>query len=444
MNELKKLIKNKKAKIAVIGLGYVGIPVACMLAKAGFKVIGINRGQEKVNLINSGKSPIEGDEPGLEELVKESIKTSRLTATTDYSYLKEADVVFIAVETPVDKAERVPKYEALKSALTSTAKNMKKGSLVIIESTVAPGTMKGMIAPLLEKESGLKVGKDFYLGNCPERVMVGKLLRNVEHYHRVVGGWDPETAETMFELYKTYVKGDLDPVDVSTAELVKTAENAYRDLEIGFANMLALVSEKLGVNVYKVRELVNKVEDRNVHLPGAGVGGHCIPKDGLLQVAFLRGNSDPESKAAISLVEMVRSINDFMPTHMINLLEEALNEALIKLKNAEIVVFGYSFLANSDDTRDTPTQYLVPKLETRARSVIIQDPFVDDYKENIEKVLKDADAAVFMVAHNEYKNLDLKKMKNLMKTPIIIDGRNIFDKEKARNLGFIYKGVGNV
>ncbi|MEX0621778.1 MAG: nucleotide sugar dehydrogenase [Candidatus Woykebacteria bacterium] len=444
MNQLKKLIKSKKANIAVIGLGYVGIPVACMLARAGFRVIGINRGQEKVDLIKTGKSPIEGDEPGLEKLVKETIKTGRLVATTDYSLLKKADVVIVAVETPVDKQERVPKYEALRSALKSTAQNLKKGALVIIESTIAPGTMKNLVAPTLEKESGLKVGKDFYLGNCPERVMVGKLLRNVENYHRVVGGWDPETAQVMVTLYKTYVKGDLDPVDVSTAELVKTAENAYRDLEIAFANTLALTAEKLGVDVYKVRQLVNKVEDRNVHLPGAGVGGHCIPKDGLLQVSFLRGDKEAEAKTAVDLVETVRKVNDFMPTHMVNLLEAALKEVGVKMKDASVAVLGYSFLANSDDTRDTPTQYLVPKLKAKVKNLVIQDPFVDGYKIDLKKTLKDADAAVFMVAHNDYKRLDLKKIKSLMKTPVIIDGRNIFDKEKSRKLGFIYKGVGNI
>jgi len=444
MDELRKKIKNKTAKIAVVGLGYVGLPVAGMLARAGFQVLGINRGEGKVDLINSGRSPIEGKEPGLDELVREVVSSKKLFATTDYESLSESDIILIAVETPVDKADRVPKYEALRSALKSVGKNLKKGALVIIESTIAPGTMKNVVAPSLEKESGLKVGKDFYLGNCPERVMVGKLLHNVESYHRVVGGWDQPTALLMVELYKNYVKGELDPVDVSTAELVKTAENAYRDLEIAFANMLALVSEKLGVNVYQVRELVNKVEDRNVHLPGAGVGGHCIPKDGLLQVAFLRGNKDKESQVAIDMVEMVRRMNDFMPTHMLGLLEEALREAGRNLKNSRIVIAGYSFLANSDDTRDTPTQYFLKLIDGKAEKFTVQDPYVEEYKKNFDEIVKDSDALVFMVAHDEYKKLDLKKVAGLMRTKVLIDGRNIFKKDLAKEFGFIYKGVGNI
>lgn len=444
MNELKKLIKNKKANIAVIGLGYVGIPVACMLARAGFKVTGINRGQEKVDLINSGKSPIEGDEPGLEELVKETIKTGRLTATTDYSLLKEANVIIIAVETPVEKTTKTPKYEALKSALKSLVKNLKKGSLVIIESTIAPGTMKNFVAPLLEKESGLKVNKDFYLGHCPERVMPGKLLRNLQNYHRVIGGFSPETAQIMKQLYKTFVKGDLDTTDVTTAEVVKTTENYYRDVEIAFANQLALLCEQLGVNVYEARKLVNKVEDRNVHLPGAGVGGHCIPKDGLLNVSVLRQTNNSDTRLATQMADLAREINDFMPVHTVNLLKNALQEAGKEIKESKIAVLGYSYLANSDDTRNSPTQLLLEKLNDGAKNVVIHDPFVEKYKSGLDGLLKGADAAVFMVAHGEYKDLSLSKLRGLMRTRVIIDGRNIFDKETARNLGFIYKGIGNI
>src|SRR3990167_4343602 len=271
MKNLEKKIKNRSAKVAVIGLGYVGLPVACLLAKAGFGVTGINRGKEKVDLVNNGISPIEGKEPGLSELVKEVVKSGKLTATTDYSFCRQTDIVLIAVETPVDERTKTPKYEALRSALSSLAKNMKKGSLVIVESTIAPGTMENLVKPTLEKESGFKINKDFYLGHCPERVMPGKLLHNLQNYHRVVGGFDKVTAEAMRDLYKTYVKGDLDLTDVTTAEVVKTTENYYRDVEIAFANQLALLCEELGVNVYEARKLVNKVEDRNVHMPGAGV-----------------------------------------------------------------------------------------------------------------------------------------------------------------------------
>lgn len=443
MKELEKQIKEKKAKIVVIGLGYVGLPVACLLARAGFKVVGLDLSQEKVDKINQGTSPIEGKEPGLYELLAKVAGSGKLTATTDYKTCKEAGVAIVAVETPVDERTKTPKYEALKSALTSLAKNLRKGSLVIIESTIAPGTMKGLVAPLLEKESGLKLNKDFYLGHCPERVKPGKLLHNLENYHRVVGGFTPETAEVMRQLYKTYVKGDLDLISVTTAEVVKTAENYYRDVEIAFANQLALVCEEVGVNVHEARRLVNKVEDRNVHIPGAGVGGHCIPKDGLLNVSFARENRSRAASLALKMADLAREINDFMPIHMTELLKRALEEKGKDLKQSKIAVLGYSYMAGSDDTRYTPTQFFLNKLNVIAK-LIIHDPYVAVYKKSLEEVIKGSDALVFMVDHDEYKNLNLKKIKGLVKTPIIIDGRNIFKKEKAENLGFIYKGIGNV
>lgn len=444
MKELEKKINNKSAKIAVIGVGYVGLPVACFLAKAGFQVVGVNRGQGKVKLVNKGISPIEGKEPGLSNLVKRVVSKGKLAATTDYKVCRSCDIIIIAVETPVDQKTKTPKYKALNSALKSLSPNLKRGSLVIIESTLAPGTMKNIVELILEKESKLTLDKDFYLGHCPERVMPGKLLKNLQNYHRVVGGSTKEIAQVMRSLYKTYVKGDLDLTDMTTAEVVKTTENYYRDVEIAFANQLALLCEKLNVNVHEAIALVNKVEDRNVHTPGAGVGGHCIPKDGYLNVAFLRSQSNFEAKFSKGMADLARDINDFMPVHVLNLLKEGLKEARRSLSNSKIAILGYSYLANSDDIRNSPTQLLIDKMNKTPKEVIIHDPYVSDYKKNIDQVLRDSDAVIFMVNHDQYRKLSLAKLKKLMHSPVIIDGRNIFDKKKAKAAGFIYKGVGNV
>ncbi len=444
MEKLRRNIRNKSAAIVVIGLGYVGLPVACLLSKEGFKVFGVNRGEEKVNLINKGISPIEGKEPGLNKMVRDVVNEKKLKVTTDYGVCKTSDVLIIAVETPVDEKTKTPKYEALRSALTSLGPNIKKGSLVIIESTIAPGTMKNIVTPLLEKKSGLKLNKDFYLGHCPERVMPGKLLHNLINYHRVVGGSTPGTSKVMQELYKTYVKGDLDITDTATAEVVKTTENYYRDVEIAFANQLALICEQLGVNVYEAIKLVNKVESRNVHTPGAGVGGHCIPKDGYLNVSFLRGKASSEAQIALEMADLARKINDFMPNHAVSLLKDALGEKSKSIYNSKIVVLGYAYSANSDDTRNSPTQILLESLRGKSKNIVVQDPFVREYKIDLNDTLINADAVVLMVAHDQYKKLDLRKLKKTMRTPILIDGRNIFDKEKAKELGFVYKGIGNI
>lgn len=446
MDDLKQKIKNKSAKVAVVGLGYVGLPVACLLAKAGFSVLGINRGREKVDLINSGKSPIEGKEPGLEQLIKEALGSKRLRATTDYTGLNQVDVVLVAVETPVDKTDRVPKYEALQAALTSVAKNMKRGTLVIIESTIAPGTMKNVVAPLLKKESGLQIGKDFYLGHCPERVTPGRLLLQLENWPRVVGGFDRETAQLAVLFYKKFVKGELDATTYTTAEIVKTEENTFRDTLIAQANALALLCEYFGVDVYEVVRLIKKDPAHTAYLyPGAGVGGHCLPKDGYLKVALARKDAkDQRIGPSVRLVELVREINDLMPKHVVSLLKEAFKEKKISLKRPKISILGYAYLQNSDDTRNSPTESLVKILSKENFEISIHDPYVKDYRVDLDSVLAGSDAMVVMVAHDEYKRLSLGQLKNLMRTPVLIDGRNIFDKEKAQKAGFIYKGVGNV
>ncbi|NLF51259.1 MAG: nucleotide sugar dehydrogenase, partial [Leptolinea sp.] len=201
--QLIELIESKNARLAVIGLGYVGLPVAAMFAEKGFNVLGMEIREDRVKMINSGKSPIEGDEPGLEDLLRKVVGGKIMHASTDYEDLRDRDIILIDVETPVDETH-VPRYAALKSACTQLSSVLKPGAMVIIESTIAPGTMKGTVLPILE-QYGRKVGKDFYLGNCPERVMPGKLLTNLRQMSRVCGGDSPDTVQAMITLYRTIV-----------------------------------------------------------------------------------------------------------------------------------------------------------------------------------------------------------------------------------------------
>ncbi|MCX7682459.1 MAG: nucleotide sugar dehydrogenase, partial [Anaerolineae bacterium] len=277
MNSLREAIENKRAQVVVLGLGYVGLPVACLFAEAGFPVIGVRRSREKVDMINRGECPIEGEEPGLAELLERVVREGRFRATTDYEVCRNAQIVLIAVETPVEAETHKPAYRALREVLTELGPRLSPGTLVIIESTIAPRTMEMIVKPLLEQTSGLRVNDDFHLVHCPERVMPGKLLANIRGCHRVVGGMCPEAADLAVRFYRHVVQADLDPVDCITAEIVKTAENAYRDVQIAFANEMALICEDFGADVWKVRELVTKAPYRMMHLPGAGVGGHCIP-----------------------------------------------------------------------------------------------------------------------------------------------------------------------
>lgn len=430
--ELAEAIERKTARVVVLGLGYVGLPVACLFAEAGFPVVGVRRSQDKVDMINRGESPIGGREPGLGELVHRVVSEGRLNATTDYVVCRDAQVVLIAVETPVDPETKKPRYEALRQALADLGPHLVQGTLVVVESTLAPGTMAGLVGPLLEQTSGLRASEHLYLVNCPERVMPGKLIANIRNSHRVVGGMSPEAAELAIGLYRHVVQADLDPVDCLTAELVKTMENAYRDVQIAFANEMALLCEDLGADVWRVRELVNKAPYRDMHLPGAGVGGHCLPKDPWLLVSGASGGFSPR------LIPAARTINDGMPLHVGRLLVEALREAGRDVSCARIAILGYSYLEDSDDTRNSPSAVLAEKLRELGAEVVVHDPYVPGHQGDLAACLRGCDAAVVMVRHDLYRTLTPEDLG----VPVVVDGRHVFDGLPAGIHGVVGRSVG--
>jgi len=438
LNELRVRIEDKTARLAVIGQGYVGLPVAALFADSGFAVLGVDVRPNLVDKINAGINPIAGKEPGLAELLKRVITLGRLRATTDYNELRVCDIFLIAVETPVDE-NHIPRYEALRGALASLAPVIKDGALVIVESTIAPRTMHDLVLPLLEEQSGKKMNEGFYLGNCPERVMPGKLLKNLRTMNRVAGGMTPETADVMIAFYKNVVEADVDPADCITAELVKTVENAYRDVQIAFANEVALIAEAAGGDVWRVRELVNKSPMRHMHLPGAGVGGHCIPKDTWLLI-----HGAGEKGVSLRLIPAARDINDSMPSHMAVLVQDALKEAGREIKDARIAVLGYSYLEESDDTRNSPSEALVRILRDLGADPVIHDPWIPEYNGDVIERIKGCDVAVVMVSHSTYRSLDLNKLKSALRFPILVDGRRVFDADMAEASAFQYRCIGRV
>ncbi len=428
---LRSRIENRTARIGVIGLGYVGLPAACVLAEAGFEVNGVDLDARRANLINEGRSPIEGEEPGLAELLEQVVASKRLRASADHGDLSSSDCVIICVETPVD-ADHRPRFKALKSACAQLGPVLKDGALVIVESTIAPGTIDSLVRPELEKATGRSAGSGFHVGHCPERVMPGKLLKNMRTMSRVCGASTPEVGAAMVALYSTFVKGDLDATDCLTAELVKTAENAYRDVGIAFANQLALICELAGGDVWRVRQLVNKVPGRDVLLPGGGVGGHCIPKDSWLLAAPL--GEDAEA----SLLGVARHINDGMPAHVARLVTELIEPD----SGARVAVLGYAYLQDSDDTRNSPSHELVALLEELGFTVPVHDPFVDAHKGDVMNVLNGAECAVLMVAHSAYRGLDLAAAARQMHHPRLVDARGFFEPEALRRAGFTFRTIG--
>lgn len=425
--DLTRRIQVQEARLGVIGLGYVGLPVACRFAEVGFDVLGVDIKPERVAKINAGKSPIEGKEPGLQELLARVVAAGQLQATTDYTRLREREVLLIAVETPVDE-NHVPRYEALRSAVRSLGPVLREGALVIVESTLAPGTIAKVVRPTLEEASGRRASVDFHLGHCPERVMPGKLLHNLAANSRVVGGLTPETAEAMVALYRHIVQADLDGTDCITAELVKTAENAYRDVQIAFANEVALICEAVGGDVWRVRELVNKSPGRQMLLPGAGVGGHCIPKDPWLLVY------GADEEVPLNLIPAARAVNDSMPMHMVALLEQALAKTGRNVAGSRVLVLGYAYLEDSDDTRNSPSEVVVQALRERGAEVIVHDPYVPGFGGDLDSMMEQSDAVVLMVKHDVYEAQSLRDLLGERAVPVI-DGRNAWGGEHSILLG---------
>ena len=431
ISSLRDRVKDRSALLGVIGLGYVGLPAACMFASAGFRVHGVDIDAGRAELIDSGRSPIEGDEPGLAELLEQVVASHRLSAGSVHTDLADADVVLICVDTPVD-ADHRPRFKALRAACSQLGSVLKDGALVIVESTIAPGTIDNVVRPALEDSSGRRAGVGFHLGHCPERVMPGKLLRNMRTMSRVCGGSSAEVADVMVALYSTFVEGDLDAADCLTAELVKTAENAYRDVGIAFANQLALICERVGGDAWLVRQLVNKVPGRDVLLPGGGVGGHCIPKDSWLLAAPLG------EEAEDSLLAVARRINDSMPAHVAELVGDLVGRG----KQGRVAVLGYAYLENSDDTRNSPSAETIRLLSERGFDVAVHDPFVSEHKGDVMEVLRNADCAVLMVAHRAYRDLDLKRAADVMRKRALVDARGFFGVEALRQAGFDYRFIG--
>jgi len=452
------------SKIGVVGMGYVGIPAALLFAdyrEFNF-VYGFQRNSEssgyKIDMLNRGELPFKGNEPGLKDLLQKVISKKKFECTSDFSKLSDMDAITISIQTPfLNKNDLIPDYTSLLDGVKQIGKNMSYETLVVLESTVTPGTTQNIIKPLLEKESGLEAGIDFYLAHAPERVMVGRLLQNIREHDRVVGGIDRLSTLRACDLYcHVLTKGKIIPMSATAAEVTKTAENTFRDLQIAAVNELALYCEAIGVNIYDVRNGIASLKGegitRAILYPGAGVGGHCLTKDTyhLERGVKLSGHLDyPQGKD--SLYTLARDVNDFMPEHMFSLMNNAMDRVGLKYDTATVVMLGWSFIADSDDTRNTPSEICYNKFIANRTKVMVHDPYVSKYANvtfipNLEHALYNVDAVIIFTAHNEYKRFfkNPLKVKNLMgkEHPIIIDGRNIIDPDEYINCGFIYKGVG--
>jgi len=451
-------------KIGVIGMGYVGIPAAALFADSTVfeQVYGFQRDSPssgyKIAMLNRGESPLKGEEPGLEELLKKVTAAKKFRCTSDFSRIAELDAVTLSIQTPfLNKDDLLPDFSALRDGIRQVGRHLQPGMLVVLESTVTPGTTEGMARELLEQESGLVAGRDFALAHAPERVMVGRLLRNIREHDRCVGGIDEASTKRATGLYTPVLtSGKVIPMTATAAEVTKTAENTFRDLQIAAVNELALYCEAMGINIYDVRSGIDSLKGEGITRallwPGAGVGGHCLTKDTYhleRGVQVLGKGTLDYPKNEPSLYVLARRINDFMPAHMFHLTADALKRAGVPLNGAKVTVLGWAFLSDSDDTRNTPSEPFRDACIRGGAQVTVHDPYVAEYPgvpivQSLREAVKGADAVAIFAGHRQYRALDPKVLRQLSgrKHPFIIDGRNKVDPDAYIREGFIYKGIG--
>lgn len=406
-------------KICVIGLGYIGLPTALMFSSHGCEVIGIDKKEEVVNLLNNGDIHIY--EPGLEKMLKKSMDNKKFYTTTTP---QKADVFIIAVPTP-NKDDKYLSCDLsyVLQACEDIIPYIDKGNTIIIESTIAPRSTDDYIKPLFEK-AGFIVGKNLYLAHCPERVLPGNILYELENNNRVVGGVTPLCAERAAKVYNIFVKGEIIKTEAKTAELAKCMENTFRDVNIALANELTKICYDLNINCLDVINIANKHPRVNIHKPGPGVGGHCLAID-----PYFIYSKIPE---LAKIIKTSRDVNSSMPKFVVDKIEKLVKNN----KNAKITIFGITYKGGVDDIRESPALKVVDLLkENGYNNLKIYDPYVKfkDYTD-LENSVINSNLIVILTDHNEFKNINYDKLSELTQSAIIFDTKNIIDINKFPNL----------
>lgn len=423
--------------MAVIGLGYVGLPLALLASEKGYKSVGIEKDANKVDIINDKKSPIADKE------LEKSIKKHPFQASTDTTLIKDADIVIICVPTPV-KNHREPDLSPLKGASQEVAQNLKKGALLIIESTINPGVCDDIIIPLVEEASGMKAGKDFYLAHCPERINPGDPNFSVRNINRVVGAQSNEGLQRATKFYESIIEAEIKPMgSLKEAEAVKVVENSFRDINIAFVNELAMSFHKLGINIENVIDgAATKPFAFMAHRPGCGVGGHCIPVDPYYLIEYARGFGFEHD-----FLNLARRINSRMPEFTVELLQDALNDVGLPMKNTKVALLGLAYKADVDDDRESPAYEIRDLLNKHGMKVITYDPYIPSGSsvKTLDEAVIDTQAVIIATSHSEFKKIT-PDLLNKNEIKVVVDGRNLLRENqndlKAANV--IYKGIGIV
>jgi len=447
-SELKRLISGGKLKVAIYGLGYVGLSLAAVWLRAGARVIGVEVDRSKVERLITGYVPT--TDKVVAETVKKGIKVGRLTLTSDgVGASKESNVKIVTVPVPLINSE--PSFDNLNSALTDIAKGLDKGDVVIIESSVPPTTTLRVALPLLESRSGLKCEDDFALAYSPERILIGRAVQDIEErYPKVVAGVGPRSTKVVKDLYSLVArKGVLTMSNPTAAELEKLLEGVYRDVNIALVNELAPLISKLGLDFWEIIEIANSQPYCHLHKPGPGVGGACIPiyPKYVLYIAKRLGVKLP-------LIELARTVNENMPAEVAKLALELLEELGKDPSNSKVTILGLAFRGDINDSRLSPTYGIISSLKEEVRELVVHDPFIGHDPElerlgvklinDLRLALKGSDLVIVVTDHSNYKGMKVSEIKELSGRDAVgvIDTRGVLSGWEAKLKGVRYVGIG--
>ena len=406
-------------KVCIIGQGYIGLPTAALFARNHCEVVGVDVNEEMIENLNNGIIHIE--EPGISDIIKQALKNKVYKASLTP---EKSDAFIITVPTPYISENYSCDLSYVISACESIIPFLEKGNVVIVESTIAPMSTDDVVKPIFEKE-GFTIGKDLYLAHCPERVLPGKIIEELIHNDRIIGGITPQCSQKASEVYGQFVEGELMLTEAKTAELSKCMENTFRDVNIALANELAKICAEIGVNALDVIKMANKHPRVNLHSPGPGVGGHCLAIDPY----FIYAKAPETAK----LIKLARDTNNSMP--------EFVCENVRKIiKKGKIAILGVSYKGNTGDDRESPAYEIIGIL-TKDYEIAIHDPHIDNPTfVSFKDAVSDADLILILCDHNEFKNLDYTL---IHEDTIIFDTKNIIykvpDKIKLYNYGNLYE-----
>lgn len=431
--EKRKQAKRREQNVVVVGLGYVGLPLALLAEKKGFTVGGLDINLGKINALKNGLAPeLNADEQSL-------LKKSKIKFSHSDRIIKDADVVIVCVPTPVHK-DHTPDLKPLREAATAVGKNLQPGTLVLVESTVNPGVCQETVIPILEKNSGLKVEEDFFFAHCPERINPGDKNFTVATIPRVIGADSEASRRKAASFYRSILDADVvSNLEIREAESVKMVENAFRDINIAFVNELAMSFDRLGIDVLHVIDAAStKPFGFMTHLPGCGVGGHCIPVDPYYLIDYAKKNGFSHR-----FIKTAREINNQMPFYTINRLKGILRDKDKKLSEANVALLGLAYKRDISDCRESPALVIAEKLRAAGTKVIPFDPFYTEENTylTLEDTLSAADYVIVATDHTLFREITPEILKHY-NIEAVIDGRNCLSKDDFVKAGIIYRGIG--